>query len=376
MKIAYVVNEDITKNCGVVQKIHSQTKVWKKHGHRVRVFSLSSRGTTPLLDDGVVVGKKIPRWGLRKFFGYFEKTKQLKKQLYDYMPDVIYMRYVIYFPGMLSILKNTAPFIFEINSNDLNEFEQRFRKYQIYNALTRGILLGNADGFVSVSHELKDDISFSKYKRQTIVIGNGIDAQAVNKKASNSVELASPLQAVFIGSDNNQFWHGLDKIVYLARNLSDVVFHIIGPTLEDMMNVDSGIKYMTNIHVYGYLDEKKAQLIVAKCDVGISTLSLYRKGMEEASPLKSRQYLAQGIPVIVGYKDTDLFDIDQPFILNIGNYEENIKDNFDAIKEFILNSRAFKVDEIQSFAKNHLDCERKELKRLDFFKRVLNQHEV
>jgi len=376
LKIAYIVNEDITKNCGVVQKIRSQISVWKSHGHEVKVFSLSAAGTVSLLENGVIVGRKVPAWGVKKLISYFHRTSRLNSQLQGYNPDVIFMRHIIYFPFTVSILKKCAPYIVELNTNDVNDFRRRFKKYSVYNLFTRGLLFGNAAGYVSVSYELRDDADFSKYKKPTVVIGNGIDIKNIDKKGKSDADPKQPLQAVFIGSAKLQFWHGLDKLVYLASKLHDVIFHIIGPTMEDMINVDPGIKNINNIRCHGYLDEERAQGIVKKCDVGISTLSLYLNGMEEASPLKSRQYLSQGIPIIVGYKDTDLSCHERPFILNIGNYEKNVEDNLDLIKEFILRSREFDTEEIQAFAQDHLDSEAKECKRLDFFQEILDAKKV
>jgi len=376
LKIAYIVNEDISKHSGVVSKIRSQTAVWEKTGHDVKVFTLSARGTISLLENGIIIGHRVPGWGVRKLLSYFQKMRQLKKQLNDFGPDVVYLRYFFYFPGMLSILRKHAPFIFEINSNDVNEYKKRFKKYQLYNLLTRGILFGNADGFISVSHELEIDPDFSKYKRPSVVIGNGIDVHSVDKRENDGVDPDQPMQAVFIGSPNKQFWHGLDKVIYLAKKIPDVIFHIIGPDIEHMIQIDARVESMENVKAHGYLGEDESQAIVKTCDVGISTLSLYLKGMEEASPLKSRQYLAQGIPIIIGYKDTDLPGMGCPFVLSIGNYEGNVKDNLAVIEKFILSSREFDVREIQSFALEHLDYAEKEILRLNFFQAMLQQHEA
>lgn len=47
------------------------------------------------------------------------------------------------------------------------------------------------------------------------------------------------------------------------------------------------------------------------CQVCIGTLALHRKNMTEASPLKTREYLAHGFPVIIGYKDTAFYNQNQ-----------------------------------------------------------------
>ncbi|MFN3692462.1 MAG: hypothetical protein ACK4R7_06185, partial [Fervidobacterium sp.] len=76
--------------------------------------------------------------------------------------------------------------------------------------------------------------------------------------------------------------------------------------------------------VYGMLFLDKYTPIMQQADIGISTLAPYRKKMNEASPFKVREYSALGLPVIIGYKDTDLPD-GAPFILQIPNTEDNIE---------------------------------------------------
>jgi len=40
--------------------------------------------------------------------------------------------------------------------------------------------------------------------------------------------------------------------------------------------------------------------------MGLSTLGLFLKNMDEACPLKSREYISLGLPFIYGYKDQDI----------------------------------------------------------------------
>ena len=39
--------------------------------------------------------------------------------------------------------------------------------------------------------------------------------------------------------------------------------------------------------------------------LGIGTLAAFRKGLKEATPLKTREYMARGFAAIIGYEDTD-----------------------------------------------------------------------
>jgi len=89
--------------------------------------------------------------------------------------------------------------------------------------------------------------------------------------------------------------------------------------------------------------------------------------MEEASPLKVREYLAYGLPVIIGYKDTD-FHEDVPFILRLPNSEDNIEANLSAIETFVHRWRNQRVPR-EAIA--HLDIKVKESQRIAFFQKIL-----
>ena len=109
-------------------------------------------------------------------------------------------------------------------------------------------------------------------------------------------------------------------------------------------------------------------------DVGISTLSLYLNNMQEASPLKSRQYLAHGLPIIYAYDDTDITQ-KYEFCLKLPNTPNNIASNIDKLKAFVYKVFQNKIyrSEARRFAKTHLDTSIKEQKRLEFFRKIGNE---
>lgn len=164
---------------------------------------------------------------------------------------------------------------------------------------------------------------------------------------------------LFLGSPN-QPWHGVDKIYYLASKLPDVDFHLVGLIDKVALN---------NVHTYGYLSLEQYAKIVEVCDVGIGTLALHRQKMNEASPLKVREYLHFGLPVIIGYEDTDFIGKEEDFILKIPNNEENIKDNIDLVSDFIRKSKHITVDRRRI---SHIYFSEKEKKRLKFLSSLIH----
>jgi hypothetical protein len=186
----------------------------------------------------------------------------------------------------------------------------------------------------------------------------------------NSNPNNSSPQLGFIGSPG-QSWHGLDKLCILADLLSNCTIHVIGPSEAECISMWG--RAPLNVVMHGYLGAKDSSEIMSKMDVGISTLALHRKGMTEACPLKVRQYLAQGLPILAASKDTDIIE-EQVFYLRLPNCEKNILPNAQKIIEFV--NAAFGNAQMRQaardFAIKHLDIKSKEEKRLQFFRSILN----
>ncbi|MDO4729276.1 MAG: glycosyltransferase [Bacteroidota bacterium] len=354
MTICYLVDYDLNSNSGVVQKILQQSSFWSKSGYD---FYLVSTKTLAIYDKNKDEIFKIKPFdinfgrlstALRVLYNSFFLIKLL-----DYIKfDILYMRYMLYTPWLASILKKYTV-VMEINSDDILEYKLHSKITYAYNMLTRNFILKKVDGFVTVSRELK--IKFDCFKKPIEVIANGVDVSRY-KVLLNKNE--KPI-LVFIGTPD-QAWHGLDKIITIAENLKNCKFYIIG--------IDG--KNTSNIKYFGYLNSEESTKIIQQCDIGIGTLSLYKKGLNEASPLKTRQYLACGLPVIYAYVDTDLDD--SSISLRLNNNENNI--NHDSIKNFV--DRVFNDYNVKKrarkFAEEKLDFSIKEKKRLEFFERVVN----
>jgi glycosyltransferase involved in cell wall biosynthesis len=251
-----------------------------------------------------------------------------------YEPDVIYLRYGIYvFPAHR--LASIAPVVEEVNTNDLTQHEGLGRAHATYNRWTRGLLLRRVRGLVTVSRELASISAFSRYRKPTSVIANGIDLHAIEALPPPRNERP---RLAFIGNPGFA-WHGIDKLVALARSCPDLDLDIIGydslPEFEPLP---------ANLSLHGFLEAERYRGVLSTADVSVSSLALHRIGLEEASPLKSRECLALGLPLIFAYEDTDLGQLDCDFLLRIPNREENIATHSARIRAFAYDMRGRRVD--------------------------------
>lgn len=370
MKIAYLTHEDISRPSGVTNKMNGQITQWKETGVQTKLFSLkSSKPDSPVIDSeilAVCTSKKFSR----KYVAMAQSVTQLRKKLALFQPDIIYTRALLYVPNLISTLKRAAPYIVEINSNDVAELKTFSRAGHWYNLLTRDLFFKNAAAFVCVSRELSLIEPFAKYRKPTLVIGNGIDTQKYKHIPSTAPEEGS-CRFVFIGTPG-QSWHGIDKIALLASALPNEHFTIIGLTTQELEK-ELNYNVPSNLEAIGYLDDQASSEAIASTHIGIGTLSLYAKELEEASALKVRQYLALGLPVILGYKDTDLSSHSEPFILELPNTPDNISAHIEEIKRFSISARGIDRTLIRDFAARVLDTQVKEKKRLDFLQTILTQ---
>jgi len=124
-----------------------------------------------------------------------------------------------------------------------------------------------------------------------------------------------------------------------------------------------------NMSFLGFLRQEKIRECLSRADVAVGTLALHRNNMDEGSPLKVREALGYGLPVIYAYQDTDLEDLDAEFLLRLPNTESNVVDNLDRIKAFAYAMRGKRVD--RTLILERVDQKLKEEKRLDFFQKIL-----
>jgi hypothetical protein len=362
VRIAYVsLHWPRTRSNGVGKKIHAQIGAWRALGHDACLFMHTEtyQPETDLIDGKHFFFETAGRIGTE--LSRVAAARRMIQTVRAYGPDLIYLRYGAYvYPA--HFLADIAPVVEEINTNDLTQHDGLGGLYSLYNRLTRGILLRRVRGLVTVSQELAATPAFSSYKKPTCVIANGINLNEFTELPPSFNQIP---RLVFIGNPGYP-WHGVDKLVELARLVPEIELDIIGyrelPEFEPLP---------ANIKLHGYLDLQDYQSVLLGADVAVSSLALHRIQLEEASPLKSRECLAFGLPLVIAYIDTDLNDMQNDFLLKIPNKQDNIRTHASAIRDFAYRMRGARVprDLITS-----IDLTSKETGRIEFFEEIVKAH--
>lgn len=365
MRIAYIVNWDITKNDGVTKKILAQAKSWERLGCECRVFAYVPETGNSVIEEACQYKEK----------SYIEtglvKNKKIIKDIERYSPGIIYLRYHTW-SSTIAYLMRRYKSVCELNTLDVAESKSLLKRdknikgilrYIVY-SLLRGRVLSKTNAIIGVSKEITEHPSNTKYGKPSIFIPNSIDSSNF-KTIKGDNNAGSGRTGLFFMGTPCQPWHGVDIIEKLACFLPAYDFHVIG--------MDG--KNKSNIYWHGYLPEDKYIEILRRCHICVGSLGLYRIGIKEASPLKVREYLSCGYPVIIGYEDAAFINEGYPdWILKLDfSANEELTSNDDVIaviREFIERNkdRVLTDDEIKKF----IDASAGEEKRIKFLEKIIN----
>jgi glycosyltransferase involved in cell wall biosynthesis len=301
-------------------------------------------------------------WRRGSALGRIFSSRILCRHIRDWRPDVIYFRYAHHSPGLPRLFTG-IPTVAEINSDDLQEYGLTLSvPKHLYHRITRNKVLRRVRGFVAVTSELAE--RFSGYGRPTAIIGNSAELAALLP-----LPVAAPAERtrlVFVGNTGTP-WHGLERVGDLAGIFPEFEFVIVGCTVDDYRRCRGMHTAPHNLQFFGMMTQGDYLPLLSGATAAIGTLGLFKKHMDEACPLKVREYLALGLPVIGAYRDTDI-PPEADYFLRLPNNSDSLAPWRDRIAAFIEHWRTRRVPRS---AIAHLDVSVKEARRLAFMEKIL-----
>jgi glycosyltransferase involved in cell wall biosynthesis len=287
----------------------------------------------------------------------------LSKSLEEFRPDFIYFRDVAYYPYFYrAINKKYAKNFVEVQTKLIIELELMNRSQSTKNTIfiRESILqrryFKKLDGLITITDEISEcEQRFNPYIK-TCTIGNGYSGFIKNLRKIND----NTIDLIFIGSPD-QPWNNIERLLrsydaYIDSSGDNDTFkiHIVGINKEDLEYTSKN----TGVSFYGYIsDPAELSKIYQHADIGVGTLGLYKIKINEAAPLKVREYLSYGLPVIIGYKDVDL-STDLPFVMQVENSDDLI--DFSKIKQFYEDFKRYSSEEkVKDYCAKNLSWDKK-----------------
>jgi len=300
---------------GVWKKIQSQIKAFNNLGLNTNNFnfSISSRYLYNLLNVCLPF--------------YF--TKKTNNNFYNY--DFYYIRYPLSSFAFIKLLKNINDhkkiIIIELATFPyIQEYENTASKIQlIYDFLCKYKLKKYVNIITTFSIHKKI------YGIPAIQIMNGIDCSNISF-INNKIKIDKSLN--FIAIAMFAYWHGYDRLInglvnYYKKEVSlNIYLHFIGYGNE--LNYYNELVQQNNLSKYiifhGPQFGDKLAEIYNIADIAFCSLANHRANIYLTSELKSREYLAKGLPVISSTK-IDILPDDYKYCLYLPEDESPIDIN-------------------------------------------------
>lgn len=215
-------------------------------------------------------------------------------------------------------------------------------------------ILRSVDGVVGVTDEIRD--------YHIKMAGRALPARTV----ANGIEVAAIANTGFVPYDGHELrlvvlcssyavWHGVDRLLAglrAYRGNRRIVIDMIGngsgaPGTEEQIG-------SATLRHHGHLSGAPLSDAMRRATVGIGTLAFFRTGLQQGASLKTREYIARGMPLVLGYEDVDV-PADCPFVLQVPSDDSAL--SIDAVIAFAerVSAEAGLAATIRTFAENVLD---------------------
>lgn len=278
---------------------------------------------------------------------YFAAIRTILKR----QPDVLYLRHFLADPILicfLMALKLARPSICVMAEvptfpyDNIQEFRQTFKSSAllIQDRVLRHLLKVFYDRIVSIGY--KPDI----FGIKTISISNGVSIKNI-KMRNYPIDDSVTLRIVGVGNIND--YHGYDRLLETVRVSLDqksrvrpIEFHIVSPITPALIRLKDQIRSRNlfgHFVFHGHKSGKELDEIFDVCHLAVGSLAWHRAKVSCNSNLKTREYVARGIPFIYAGIDEQL-PADFEFALNVSADET-------PIDVYALNSFASRMKDIR-----------------------------
>lgn len=147
----------------------------------------------------------------------------------------------------------------------------------------------------------------------TLQVINGVDFERVSQKGP--VSDLSTVNILCVAYFTRV--HGADRVIrglgdyYASSPKREVIFHIAGDgsVMSELRNLVKRYGIEGHVVFHGLLDGDELDDLYGECSIAVGILGLHRYGHATTSALKTREYLAKGIPFVYS-GGVDVFDRD------------------------------------------------------------------
>jgi len=354
---------------GIDKKVLSQVESFRKNGFYCKLVTCeASNSIKDKLTSRLPWGSGTSFWTYRKEeyedveWLYFRRPYYFSKSFIDsliaYKKDHPNSRIIMEIP--------TYPYDAEIKSDGLKNmpylFIDRYNRKKLYKVVDRVATL-TGDKYI--------------FGIPTIKIRNGIDLDKIEVRKPKMIHFENEINLGAVAIFGNahayeRLLFGLREYYANSKHTRNVVLHLVGdgPDLKKYEKIVTDMNLEKVVKFHGMINSSKLDELYNGFDLGVASLGLHRIGVECGSFLKSREYLAKGLPMITASKIDILEGQQFTFVERFPADESNI--SIEKIIKFhdrIYHNNESNIDvinNIRKFANEHCGIDNMTKPVLDF----------
>jgi glycosyltransferase involved in cell wall biosynthesis len=212
--------------------------------------------------------------------------------------------------------------------------------------------LERVHGIIGVTDEIRDyQLGKVRAPKPAATVSNGVDVARV--APTGFAPAGAELQIAFVASAYAP-WHGVDRLLRgldAYRGNRPLRVHMVGAASPPTPPPAGG---RVTLQYHGTLLGSALDDVLRTCTVGVSSLAMFRTGLRQAAVLKTRDYMARGLPFVYGYEEVDV-PADAPYALRVPPSDEPL--DIEQVVAFAdsVSDRPDLAREMRAFALRELD---------------------
>ena len=373
-KVLYIMRYSIDQEFNLKGKFDGQLVALKNLGYEVYYIGFDSQYLY-LMHNGEkeIYGKthyKVPTY-LHTLF-YRDLHRACIKAIKENGIDIIYWRAAPIFASSYKLAevakKMKSTVIVEESTFPPDAQKDGIKKlFYLYSNQFDKRFSETVDMYVAIGED-----AGGEYKgKPAINIDNGIDVNSVHvRKPVNEKDTIHILALASMC-----YWHGYDRLIKsLAeyKGNQKVIIHMVGgndggclPEWKDLthrLNLDDKVIF------HGQMSGKELDEMFDLCDIGINALAMYKKNFSVTMELKSREYIARGLPFVCTVNDPILNNTNGHWWMRIPNDSSIPNMNDIIVFATRMKKETYHIREMRELAVNCLTWEEQYNKVFDKLK--------
>ncbi|PCI41209.1 MAG: hypothetical protein COB41_10835 [Proteobacteria bacterium] len=317
MRVLYVTDADLAPHKAPQMHVGQFLKHWHQSGCEVL---LRAPRTCDDMPDFTFPHEWLPHSGIRLLGDWlFQRRlyKQLKQELKHGRWDVVYTRQISTFPALYCLCqKFSVPILCEVNGFLLENYQTGGAsawKLRMVERMEASIL--QYSSLVVVPYQALKERMIGQYAladNKVMVVENGVDPELFRPLTKLVCRKALVLEedAVYIGYVGSfDFYHDMETIFQayqrIAGRIAQPVYFLMvgdGERKAAMQNLAASLGIMSFVHFIGTVPNQQVPEYINACDVMLALQPKERlQKMGEAGFLKTREYLACEVPVVLSH---------------------------------------------------------------------------